>query len=346
MAKVLYVANAYPELSQTYIETERRIVHERAETFLLALLPANLENPDHLPYRLHKWWLTEWLGRGRTRAFRIGPDARRAAPDLVHAHWMHMAGPARRAARACDVPWTIRTHSFDIMERSDEELAANIRRCNETDCAGVLAFPFLRERLLRLGLKEDKLVDAPPVVDAQRFDDLGPNGPGVIFTSAVRPKKGFADYYALSGLVPDRPFSVYPLAIRREKIGRLNDDYQGNVKIRQPVAHSVMLAEWKKHTWLVYPGSPGINSIGWPIAVAEAWAAGVGVCMQRLRPDLDEYIANCGVLFDDVDELPDVLQRDPDPAMRERAHTRTMGMDIRKHIHLLYDLWAKAGVTV
>ncbi|MFN3231719.1 MAG: hypothetical protein ACE363_06115 [Alphaproteobacteria bacterium] len=346
MPRVLYVLNTYPELSQTYIEAERQQVAERAETLAIALREPTLKNPEHLPYQLHTWWVSQLLGRGKGKGFRIKRKARAFAPDVVHSHWIFASDAVMRAARACDVPWTLRTHSFDILERSDDQLAPDIRRCNETDCAGILAFPFLRERLLRLGLKEEKLIDTPPVVDARRFDDLGPNGPGVIYTSAVRPKKGISEYFALSNLVSERPFTFYPMALPRTQIDTLGDRYDGRVEVRQPVAHSAMLQEWKQHTWLVYPGSLSPTGIGWPISVVEAWAAGVGVCMQRIRPDLEDYIGDCGLLFDDVAELPDILRSEPDAAMRERAHARAMDFDIRNHMPLLYDAWAKVGVIV
>lgn len=336
MARVLYVLDSYPEQSETYIEVERRQVAARAETYVLSLLEPYTFNADHLPYR---YVPSRW-------GWRLKQAARDYRPDIVHAHWMFLAGPARKAARACDVPWTLRTHSFDLLERPFEKIEAEVKLCNEADCAGVLAFPFARPMLLRAGLKEEKLIDAPPVVDVERFDDLGPNGPGVIHMGANKEKKNFPDFIRLSNLVADRPFSLYPMSKGSESLRALNAEMGGRVDVYEPVSHGEMLPVWKRHAWLVYTGSKKLASIGWPIGVVEAWAAGVGVCAQRVRDDLDDYLAGCGYLFDDIEEVPALIADAPTEDLRRRGHERALEFDIRRHIHLLYDAWAKAGISV
>ncbi len=56
-----------------------------------------------------------------------------------------------------------------------------------------------------------------------------------------------------------------------------------------------MPGEYKKHQWLVYTACPQINQVGWPLSIAEAQAAGVGICMPEIRPDIREYIGDAGV---------------------------------------------------
>jgi hypothetical protein len=344
MARVLYVLQSYPEQSETYIEVERRQVAERADTFALAVVAPGTFNPDHLPYarlmpRLPKrvqYHLALGL-KGAAKAWR---------PDVVHTHWLMVARLARAAARTCDVPWTVRTHSFDLLEYGPETIARQVRQCNEPDCAGVLAFPFARELLLRAGLKEEKLIDAPPVIDVARFDDLGPNGSGVISMGATKLKKNFPAFLELSRRVPQREFSLYPLARGWQQLRALNETMGARVTVHDPVLHRDMPAVWKRHAWLVYTGTRDHASLGWPIAVCEAWAAGVGVCLQRVRDDLEDYLGGCGILFEHIDELPAVLERDPPEELRRRANERARQFDIRRHMHLLYDAWRGAGVSV
>lgn len=138
MTKVLYILQAYPEASETYIEVERRQVAGCADTFAIALSRPGTFNQEHLPFKRLPARLpvvplkvpSRW-GLGLERA------ARAYEPDVVHAHWLFVAKFARRAARACDVPWTIRTHSFDLLEAAPEAIKANVAICNDNDCAVV-----------------------------------------------------------------------------------------------------------------------------------------------------------------------------------------------------------------
>ncbi len=347
MIKVLYVLQSYPEASETYIEVERRQVETRAETFALAISRPGTFNLEHLPFqRLPARLPILPIAVPSRWALGLDRAARAYQPDVIHSHWLFVAKHARRAARACDVPWTVRTHSFDLLEATPEAVRANVAICNDSDCAGVIAFPFARSLLLNAGLKEEKLIDAPPVVDVQRFDDPGPNGPGVIYMGANKAKKNFPDFLRLSNLVPERPFNLYPLADGWETLRDLNTEMGTRVTVHDPVPHSDMLAVWKRQSWLVYTGSKELASIGWPIAVVEAWAAGVGVCMQRIRADLEVYLDGCGFLFNEIEELATLIAKDPPEELRQRAHARAKTLDIRRHMYLLYDAWAKAGVNI
>jgi hypothetical protein len=97
--------------------------------------------------------------------------------------------------------------------------------------------------------------------------------------------------------------------------------------------------------WFVYAGPVG-SGFGWPVGIAEAWAAGVGVCIKRIRPDIEEYVGDAAVLFDDVAELAKLVAQEPDPRMLARARTRADAMDIRVHGTQLFALWSAAGITL
>ena len=117
----------------------------------------------------------------------------------------------------------------------------------------------------------------------------------------------------------------------------------GRVEIRDWVPHSQMPAVWAEHRWFVYPG-PVQQGFGWPVGVVEAWAAGVGVCIQRIRPDIEQYVADAAILFDDINELPPLLKAPPDPDMLARARARAETMDVRVHGHRLLESWRAAGL--
>lgn len=47
------------------------------------------------------------------------------------------------------------------------------------------------------------------------------------------------------------------------------------------------------------------------MSVAEAQAAGVGVCFPNLRPDLAEYLGGAGYLYDSLAEVAQVVAKSP-----------------------------------
>lgn len=339
MPNVLYALEAYPELSETYIEVERRLVAQRCETSAICFLTPGTFNPDHLPYvylrsRKARWPLAK---RRALRGFR---------PDIVHTHWLTVTKYAQGFARMFDVPWTVRSHSFDVMERPIDAVKADIERCNESDCAGVIAFPFLRSRLLEAGLHEEKLVDCLPVVDVGLFQDVNASGEGVIHMGATKKKKNFPGFIQLATLCPERNFTLIPLSRGWEGVAKLNEDAGNPVTMMRPIRHAEMPDLWHQQKWLVYAGDRDHPSTGWPIAVCEAWAAGVGVCLQRVRPDMADYIGDCGHLFDEVNEIVDLIKGEPDPAMLERGRAKALGYDAPNYIDTLFDLWRAAGLDV
>jgi hypothetical protein len=99
-----------------------------------------------------------------------------------------------------------------------------------------------------------------------------------------------------------------------------------------------MPAEYKKHQWLVYTASFDMKMVGWPMAIAEAQASGVGVCMANIRPDLKHYVGDAGILFDSLHDIIDVRQKPLPEEMREAGFEQARKSNINDHKRLLMDL--------
>jgi hypothetical protein len=82
-----------------------------------------------------------------------------------------------------------------------------------------------------------------------------------------------------------------------------------------------------------------LGTIGWPIAVAEAQAAGVGVCFPNLRPDIQDYLGGAGILYSSLTELVDIISQPVPEEMREKGFEVAKKSDIKTHLHRLTDLW-------
>lgn len=328
--RVLYILDHYPQISETYIENELRQLVGRYEIRVLALREPDMRYDNHFSFTRIK--SKEHLAE-LARAFR---------PDVVHGHYTVVANALAFAARLLDRPFTLRSHSFDVVGPIEEKLDKYVPFLTDQRCLGILGFPFARPILARAGVPEERLHDCWPVVDYARFHDEGPNGKAIMNVGACIPKKNMEDYVRFGTLLPGRTSNLYPLGYQTQKIDALNREMGEPIVIKDSRQPEDMPAEYKKHEWLVYTASPAMRSVGWPMAVAEAQAAGVGVCMQNIRPDLAEYVCPGGYLFDRIEEAVEIVSRPFPEDRRQQGFAQARKSDVASHIELLERLWQAA----
>lgn len=329
--RILYLLREFPQISQTYIKTELEALSGAYDLRVLTLTQADIVEPEHQPFT---------LVRSREEILAV---IREFKPALIHSHYMIMGNFTADIAEASGLPYTLRSHSFDILETSTPAASASwaeIRRYLARDnCLGVLCFPFLRQSLEQFGIAPGKLVDAPPVIAFERFHDRGPNGGAIMNMGAVRAKKRMEDFVELSRMLPEREFNLYAMGYQVDELRAYSEARGGPLNFIPPLSHNRMPAEYKKHAWLVYTASAEMKSVGWPMAVAEAQAAGVGVCMADIRPDLKDYVGKAGHLFKDLETVRALISGPVPPETREAGFEQARESDIRSHIHKLTDLW-------
>jgi hypothetical protein len=328
--RVLYILDHYPQISETYIENEIRQLVARCELRILALKPPNLAYRSHFAYtRIES---REQFAR-EVRAFR---------PDVIHGHYTVIADVLAFAAQLVDRPFTLRAHSFDVLGPMIDGVRRHAQALTDRRCIGILTFPFTREILTRVGVRDDIVHGCWPVVDFARFHDERPNGTAVMNVGACIPKKNMDSYVRLGALVRERELSLYAMGYDVGRIQALNEQLGRPIRISEAIQPEDMPAEYKKHEWLVYTASPEERSVGWPMAVAEAQASGVGVCMQNIRPDLEEYVGAAGYLFDRIEDAAEIIRQPFPEAMRRKGFEHARKSDVRQHIHLLENLWQAA----
>jgi hypothetical protein len=201
----------------------------------------------------------------------------------------------------------------------------------------VLAFPFAVERLVGAGVREDKIRTCYPVLDYQRFYDESANGTAVMNLGACQRKKGMDQYVRLAREMNGKEFNLWAIGFEVQAIHRLNESLGRPVTVMPRTDHEAMPAHYKQHEWLVYTAAA--QTVGWPVAVAEAQASGVGVCMQRIRPDLGEYVGDAGYLFDRIEEVAEIISQPFPLDMRRRGFEQAAKSDARSHISILERLW-------
>jgi hypothetical protein len=326
--RILYITRQYPQVTESYIETELRVLVERGyDVHVITLNPAT--DP-----------------RRETHAFRYIPQrdeeavaraVREIGPDVVHGHELDNARRIADAARVAGVPFTIRTHSYDVLGLPEERMRGLAAHLAGEDCLGVLGFPFAREPLLAVGVDPERFHEVWPVLDYDRFHDRGPNGDRVMNLGACQPKKGMDQYVRLASELPERGFDLFAVGFGIDRVRALNDALGAPVSFMPLTEHSRMPAEYKAHEWLVYTAAE--RTVGWPVAVAEAQAAGVGVCMQLVREDIREYVGDAGYVFETTDELHEILSAPFSPERRELGFEHARRSDARGHVGLLERLW-------
>jgi hypothetical protein len=103
---------------------------------------------------------------------------------------------------------------------------------------------------------------------------------------------------------------------------------------------------YRDHDWLVYTADTKINTVGLPMAIAEAQASGIGVCLQELpgrKKEHLDYLGGAGFLFKSIEELPLILRASYPEHMRLLGLKHAAKSDIRKHNVLLKEVWNRLG---
>ena len=334
--RVMYLLDHYLSISETYVQAEIEALRDDYEIGIISLgrLPATSPaSRNHHPFRV----IAEpRLMLEAVREFR---------PHVIHGHHLTGVQWLGEIAKRANVPFTVRAHSFESIWGERDPAPAHFPLVapllNDDVCLGILAFPFTRANLERAGIHGEKIHDCYPVINYERFHDRSPNGDGVMATGIGQPRKNLQAFIELAAATPGTRFSLYALGFEVEKLRQLNERLGGPVRVVPPVEPADMPREYKKHRWLVVTASE-ISSRGWPVSVAEAQASGVGVCAPRLRPDMREYVGECGFLYDSIGEAREIISRPFPEEMRQAGFEHARKSDIRGHRHVLTGLWRKA----
>ncbi|HEV8245075.1 MAG TPA: hypothetical protein VGP93_04880 [Polyangiaceae bacterium] len=335
--RVLYVLRQYPQASQTYIENELRELGPECEPIIAAMGDPDAPYREHLPFqKLTGPQLAELVARTK--------------PDVLHTHWMLMVPFLGALSKQFGIPFTVRSHSFESMVPEGSALPPFLAQAKpyvqSALCLKVFCMPFTHSSLARAGVPEQKLEEYYPIVNVSRFSDRTPNGEDVMNIGACAPKKKMEDFVDLAvKLRGKRNFTLYALpgpANELAVVDAYNKRQGSPVRVSPTVEPEQMLGEYKRHGWLVYTACPRINQVGWPLSIGEAMAAGVGVCMPLIRPDIRDFIGDAGYIYEDIREVSELVLQPPAADMRERGFERAKVFDVKKSVAALLATWRKA----
>lgn len=325
--KVAVLLFHYPKISETYIRTEIQTLRQTHEVLVLSQHQAKDAYANAGDFKVSKdpKQILQWI-----KEFK---------PQALHGHWLITLKWIHELARSSGVPYTLRTHSFDVIKPTVEELKEFAPLVRDSLCLGILGFPFLREKLLAAGFPNEKMIDSFPVANIPQFRNREPNGKAVMNVGACLPKKKMEDYLALGQLVPEREFDLYAMSYDLNEMKAKAAESNSPIRFISQMEPDAMPAEYKKHEWLVYTGCFELKTVGWPLAVAEAQAAGVGVCMANIRPDIKDYVGEAGYLYNSIEELVEIISKPFSPEKREQGFLLAERSNFQTHASQLTDLW-------
>ena len=251
-----------------------------------------------------------------------------------------------KLAHKYGIYFTIRTHSFDILNASPQDLKAYCKAANSPWCLQVICFPAFKKILIKYGLNEEKIIPCWPVINYKRFYD--PEKPistkRILGVGAALPKKDYKKFVDLAANMRDSGFE-FNLHITGYEVGSIQayNRQRGNpVKTIKHVHQEEMPEIYRQHDWLVYTSIPKVNGVGFPLSIAEAQASGIGVCWQELpgrREEQLEYLGGAGYLFKSIEEIPALIQQPYPEEMRLKGLENAKKCDIESHKVLLTQAW-------
>ena len=258
-------------------------------------------------------------------------------PDFIHSHYLDTIEICDIISRKINKKYSIRTHSFDILT-TDEKLISYKKYVNSENCNGIIVFPEFKSRLISLGYIEDKIQQSYPSFYINRFLEVNTNGQHIMSGGAMLPKKNIENFIKLAIKIknkfPTKQVNYYCVIDDYKyykQIDRMNNNYGNPVNfITDQIID--MPTEYKKYQWLIYTACPKLRTVGLPIMVAEAQASGVGVIMYKLRKDLSDYVTENGYLYENDDEILEIINNNFDETKKQNAKEISSRYDIRNNI--------------
>jgi glycosyltransferase involved in cell wall biosynthesis len=285
--RVLYVLWHWPQLSETYVETELRYmlrmgVHVEVWAEIITGKPSPMDIP------IHSGSLAEAVAKAR--------------PDVVHGHWLHYAIQQRDVLEPLRVPVTARVHGFEFTnEVLEQALGWKAMRA-------IYAFP---HHVAASPRPDPRLRMIPSAFDTQLFK---PNPDKdrrlVLRTAPGLPSKDIPLFFALAKELPEHRFvlTVVTCQNRESYIEEIKQEWRRSgtpAELMIDLPRSEVTALVEKAGIYVHtaraPGEQDATPPGNPISIVEAMATGAYVLVRNIRSHV-EYVGEAGTSYRDLRE--------------------------------------------
>jgi hypothetical protein len=334
--KILILYQGYPRISQSYQSAESNELNKKHQIMIISFDWELLTlSKKHLPYTFN-------------HPIKEIKNIIKFKPDIIHCHYLNNFNICEKLSMDLKIPFTIKSHSFDILENDFNVPKIYSKQINENKyCLKIIVFPEFYEKLLSLGIHESKLLPMNQTINIKNFINLDiKNGPHIMSGGAFLPKKNIKGFILLSKKIKERfpdkiitYYSVLENKIYYDEILKFNKTHNNPVNFLT-VQPEEMPLEYKKHQWLIYTACPEKKTVGNPVMIAEAQASGVGVIMYKLRDTLDDFVTENGYLYTKDDEVLEIISSDFDLEKRKNAiEISKERYDIEDKIKYIENIW-------
>ena len=357
--RVLCFTETYPEFSETYMHEEFAALGADYEIQVLTLHHSQFPRANSLPY-IQLLYPDEHLSYGNFDRVNLDFTNRKQQkflakldsvldqfqPHIMHAHYLYLAWLLSHVSARRGIPWTMRTHSFDMLEKNEARRNAGIDALKSPDCKGVFVFPEFEHEVLSRGVPRQRVHTAWPVIRLSRFYNEAPREPTrkVMCAGPCIAKKAHNAYVDLAKKMEGTgyQFSLYTKGYFAEEVAEYNRSQGSPVSI-QFAEPETMSNVYRDYDWIVYTSDPEINRVGLPASVVEAQASGIGVCLQELpgrRQAQLDFLGGGGFVFESIDDVPGIITQPYPEEMRRRGLEASKRCDVRQHKLMLDQVWA------
>ena len=357
--RVLCFTETYPEFSETYMHEEFVAISKDYEILLVTLHKSLFPRANTLPY-VRIMYRDEHLSYGNFERVNLDFTNRKQQkflakldsvieqfkPHVMHAHYLYLAWLLGPLSDRWGIPWTLRTHSFDMLEKNRAKVHAGIDALKSPHCKAVFTFPEFEHEFLSRGLPRERVHTAWPVVNIDRFYNEAPREPTkkVMCAGPCITKKAHTAFIDLASKMADTgyQFSLYAKGYYADQVNEYNRSLGSPVSIRFAEPET-MSRVYRNYDWIVYTSDTRMNRVGLPASVVEAQASGIGVCLQELpgrRQAQLDFLGGGGFVFESIDDVPGIITQPYPEEMRRAGLEASKRCDVRRHKQTLDRIWA------
>jgi glycosyltransferase involved in cell wall biosynthesis len=290
--RVLYVVWHYPQLSETYVETELQCMRRwGVHVEVWSSDSAASLYPSRVPIHTGP----------------IEDAVRDVRPDLIHVHWLNFALSVEAALVSSAAPVTVRLHGFEVTREGLETLLS------KPWVKGVYAFP---PQVALLNREEPRLKAVPAAFDSSLFH---PNRKKdrrlVVRAGAAIPSKDVKFLFEIAKMLPQFRFVYAGVTAKNlehypAELMDLRSRMESPVEImldlpRGEVADLIGRSGIYLHT-ISPEGDAHFAPVGMPVSIAEAMATGAYV-LARNAPELAAYLSDGGRTYCDLNDAAKII---------------------------------------
>ena len=280
--KVLIYSDDYPQLSETYIDTEIDwFVRQGIEIEVYSCRKPGAPGVGRV--KVHTGSLDDAIG-----AFN---------PDLIHAHWLNLGKQVSELIKQYDIPITVRGHGYEF----NKALINNL--VDDEKIKSIYTFPTLIKRYIK-GKVSKKIIPTNSCFNSNRFFPSLTKDKGLVLRAgACLPTKNIDAFIQTASQCSDYKFVLALTKVKAfpdmpKYLIELNESLGSPVEIIFNVGHLEMTELVAKAG--VYMHTFGFQQpFGMPVSIIESMATGA-ICLLPDTSDYRSYAGDSNLFYKDV----------------------------------------------